>query len=248
MAASRDLVRRAGRSRVRRKKGVIDRLYTAPPPGRVVVCLDEMGPESAKSFPGQQLVHPRPEPQAVASESPPDADAAPEPGAPAGGRGAERAKQEIDYGRRGKGYIFGAFRPATGEALTHPYPSRSAANWADFLGRVEAWIPAEVERVYAIVDNLNAHRAVDVLLFALALARWEFVFQPVYAAYLNLIEPWWKVLKSLALKGRRFETWEEVCRAVEEATGYWKVHRHPFVRGRHPRPAHINVVGESGLP
>jgi hypothetical protein len=23
-----------------------------------------------------------------------------------------------------------------------------------------------------------------------------------YAAYLNLIEPWWKVLKSLALKGR----------------------------------------------
>jgi hypothetical protein len=36
--------------------------------------------------------------------------------------------------------------------------------------------------------------------------RWEFVFQPTYAAYLNLIEPWWKVLRSLALKGRRFET------------------------------------------
>ena len=31
-----------------------------------------------------------------------------------------RAKQEIDYGRRGKGYIFGAFEPATGEALTAP--------------------------------------------------------------------------------------------------------------------------------
>src|SRR3954462_7434026 len=24
-------------------------------------------------------------------------------------------------------------------------------------------------------------------------------------AYLNLIEPWWKILRSLALKGRRFE-------------------------------------------
>jgi hypothetical protein len=56
-----------------------------------------------------------------------------------------------------------------------------------------------------------------------------------YAAYLNLIEPWWKVLKSLALKGRRFETWEEVCRAVEEATGYWNQHRHPFVWGRRRR-------------
>ena len=84
--------------------------------------------------------------------------------------------------------------------------SRSAANWADFLGHVEAWVAPEVERVYAIVDNLSAHRATDVLLFSLAYPRWEFVFQPKYAAYLNLIEPWWKILRSLALKGRRFET------------------------------------------
>jgi transposase len=231
VAASRDLVRRAGRSRVRRKKGVIEALYTAPPQGSVVVCLDEMGPQSAKSFPGQQPVH-----------------AAPRPGADGQVQPAERAKQEIDYGRRGKGYIFGAFRPATGEALTHPYPSRSAANWADFLGRVEAWIPAEVERVYAIVDNLQAHRAVDVLLFALAFARWEFVFQPRYAAYLNLIEPWWKVLKSLALKGRRFETWEEVCRAVEEATGYWNKHRHPFVWGRRRRHRPRRRPGIAAVP
>ena len=40
---------------------------------------------------------------------------------------------------------------------------------------------------------------------ALSHPRWEFVFQPKYAAYLNLIEPWWKVLRSLALKGRRFD-------------------------------------------
>jgi hypothetical protein len=43
--------------------------------------------------------------------------------------------------------------------------------------------------VYAIVDNLEAHRASDVLLFSLGHPRWEFVFQPKYAAYLNLIEP-----------------------------------------------------------
>ena len=57
----------------------------------------------------------------------------------------------------------------------------------------------------------------------------------MYAAYLNLIEPWWKVLKSLALKGRRFATWEEVCRAVEEVTGFWNRHRHPFIWGRRRR-------------
>jgi transposase len=70
---------------------------------------------------------------------------------------------------------------------------------------------------------------------ALAHPRWEFVFQPKYAAYLNLIEPWWKILCSLALKGRQFATWEEICAAVEAATAYWNAHRHPFVWGRRRR-------------
>lgn len=183
-----------------------------------MICLDEMGPESAKSFPGQELIHARPTPR-------PDGQPAP----------AERAKQEADYGRRGKGYIFGAFRPATGEAFAAPYPGRTIANWTDFLERVDAWLPRDAAQVFAIQDNLSTHRATDVLLFSLAHPRWQFVFQPTYAAYLNLIEPWWKILRSLALKGRRFETWEEVCQAVRDATMYWDRHRHPFVWGRRRR-------------
>jgi transposase len=187
-----------------------------------VVNLDEMGPEAAKSYSGQMLVH--------------QAD---------GRRPAERARQEADYGRRGKGYVFGAFQPATGEALTETYASRSAVNFADFLDKVDMWLPSDIERIYAILDNLSAHRATDVLLFALAHPRWEFVFQPKYAAYLNLIEPWWKVLRSLALKGRRFETWDELRQAIHDATAYWNAHRHPFVWGRRRRhqPRRASGVG-----
>lgn len=148
---------------------------------------------------------------------------------------ATRAKQEIDCGRCGEGYIFSAFKPADGEAFTHPYPSRSAVNFPDFLERVDAWIPADIERIYAIMDNLSAHRATDVLLFALFHPRWEFVFQPKYAAHLNLIESWWKIPRSLALKGRRFESWEELSDAIQQATAYWNAHRHPFVWGRRRR-------------
>jgi DDE superfamily endonuclease len=231
VAQGRDLVRRAGGPAVRRKEGATERLHTKPPEGSAVVDLDEMGPESAKSFPGQRVVH-----------------AEPRPGADGQVRPAERAKQEIDYGRRGKGYIFGAFIPATGEALTHPYQSRSSANRADFLERVGAWLPAEAERVYAVLDNLQAHRATDALPLALACPRWEFVFQPKYAAYLDLIEPRWKVLRSLALKGRRFETWEEVCRAVEEATAYGNKHRHPFVWGRRRRHRPRRQPGVAAVP
>ena len=83
------------------------------------------------------------------------------------------------------------------------------------------WLPPAATRVYAVLDTLSAHRSTDALLFSLAHPRWEFVFQPVAAAYLNLIEPWWKVLRSLALKGRRFDTWEQVADAVAKATAYW---------------------------
>ncbi len=219
-----------------------------------------MGPESAKSFPGKELLafptsnqtHPAGsrEPQVCAEPAPatedcgpatvrscqePEANAEPAPATEGHGPPAPRAKQEADYGRRGKGYIFGAFQPATGDAFTAPYTSRSAANFADFLGKVDEWVPEDVERIYAILDNLSAHRATDILLFSLGHERWEFVFQPKYAPYLNLIEPWWKALRSLALKGRRFETWEQLCEAIAEATNYWNKHRHPFVWGHRRR-------------
>ena len=64
----------------------------------------------------------------------------------------------------------------------------------------------------------------------------------------NLIEPWCKVLRSLALAGRRFETWDEVCEAVAQATDYWNAHRHPFLRGRCRRHRPRRQPGIALLP
>ena len=97
--------------------------------------------------------------------------------------------------------------------------------------------------VYLILDNLSTHHAPDVLLFAARHPTWTLVYQPVYAAWLNLIEPWWKTLRSLALKGRRFDTWDAICDAVREATAYWNAHKHPFVWGRRRRHRHRRKPG-----
>ena len=190
-----------------------------------MICLDEMGPESARSHPGRRLVR---------------AD-------PTGAR-RTRATQEIDYGRRGMGYVFGVFEPATGQALTAPYVGRTIASWIAFLDQVDAWVDPAVARVYAILDNLSTHRAMDVLLWSLTHPRWECVFQPTYAAYLNLIEPWWKILRSLALKGRRFETWDEIWTAIERATSSWNTHRHPFVWGQRKRRGSPRSAGIGTIP
>lgn len=136
----------------------------------MLVDLDEMGTLSAKRYPGVRRV--------------PIREAGPH------GPHEGRAKLESDSGRRGTGYVFGAPQAAPGEAFTAPYAGRTIANFVDFLERGDAWRPPAAERVYAILDNLDAHRATDVLLVNLAHPRWQLVFQPKYAACLDRIEPW----------------------------------------------------------
>lgn len=118
-----------------------------------MICLDEMGPEAAKSHPRHRVIRPDPT-----------------------GERRVRASQDVDYGRRGSGYVFGTFEPATGKVFTVPYSGRTIVNWVDFLDRVDGWLDATVGRVYAVLDNLSTHRTLDALLWALTHPRWGFVF------------------------------------------------------------------------
>jgi transposase len=52
----------------------------------------------------------------------------------------------------------------------------------------------------------------------------KLLFIPKYACWLNLIEPWWKQLRSLALKGRWFADVDEIIEAVVQATAYSNAH------------------------
>jgi len=89
------------------------------------------------------------------------------------------------------------------------------------LEKVTSEFPAE--RWLIIEDNLGIHTSRQT---QLALAAWPEIqvqFIPKYACWLNLIEPWWKQLRSLALKGKRFETLGELTEALEAALDYWNV-------------------------
>jgi hypothetical protein len=96
--------------------------------------------------------------------------------------------------------------------------------------------------------HLNVHRATDILRFSLAYPRWELVFGPTIAAYLNLIELWWNILRSSALKGRRFETWDEIVTAVAAATAYSNARRRPFAWGRRRRTNPVVRQAPHGFP
>jgi transposase len=77
--------------------------------------------------------------------------------------------------------------------------------------------------------HLTTHLSRDTQTALLAWPEVELLLLPKYACWLNLIEPWWKQLRSLALKGRRFEDVDEIIEAVVQATAYWNAHRYPYV-------------------
>lgn len=148
-------------------------------------------------------------------------------------QGDHRATFEPDYGRRGKLWTHGAFEPATGPAAIVISPGRDSASHIRLIETVMCQFPAD--RWLLIEDNLVIHSSRQV---QLALAAWpevQILFLPKYACWLNLIEPWWKQLKSLALKGQRFETLDEITQALLEAEEYWNAHRHPYVWKKRPQ-------------
>ena len=136
-----------------------------------MICLDEMGPESAKSFRGRAW---------CAATRTDRGDGAP----------PRRSTTAARLWLRLRG-----LRTGHGRDAHPPYPGRTTANWVDFLDRVDGWLdPAADARLRRAGQPVRPPRRGRAAL-ALAHPRWEVVFQPTYAAYLNLIEPWWKVLR-----------------------------------------------------
>jgi hypothetical protein len=150
--------------RLRRKKGAIIRASTQPVLARRVIGLDELGPVSAKTYPGEV-------------------------------------------------WTCG--------------PRRDSASFIQLLERVPRTYPAREWRL--ITDNLTTPLSPETQAALLAWPEMHLLLLPKYACWLNLIEPCWKQLRSLALKGRRFEGINEVIEAIVQATMYWNAHRHPYL-------------------
>lgn len=123
-------------------------------------------------------------------------------------------------------WVHGAFEPATGEATFILSDRRDSASHIRLLEKVIATFPAD--KLLLIEDNLSTHVSRNT---KIALAAWpeiQVLLLPKYACWLNLIEPWWKQLRSLALKGRRFENQAELEDALWQALAYWNRHRYPY--------------------
>jgi transposase len=190
--------------------------YLTPPPQTRVICLDELGPLAVKTYPGAEWKGDN-----------------------------QRATFEPDDGRRDiPVWVQGAFEPATGQASFILSDKRDGASHIRLLEHLLTAFPSD--RWLLIEDNLSTHKSRDVQTALLAWPEVQVQFIPQYACWLNLIKPWWKQLRSLALKGRRFESRTELQSALTDALAYWNAHKHPYRWKKVPQSQPTLLLGGFG--
>lgn len=129
--------------------------------------------------------------------------------------------------------MFGALRVRDGRTLTQTTASRNTAGYLELLQAVERANPTG--DVYLIADNLSSHTSGPIRDWLAAHPRLRHAFIPVGAAWLNLIEGWWRLLRRAAFAGQCFANWGEIARAVRVATHQLNARASPWIWGRPPK-------------
>ncbi len=200
------------------KRDAIIQLYREPPEGSAVVCLDQLGPISLRTTPGHQYA-------ATTGEEP---------------------RHDAEYKRRGTIYTMGALLPHLGTVFARSFQRYNSLVLIWFLGSFLRVLPADVRTVYIILDNASAHTAKRV-------ADWlkkhwsettanaatgqrgkqvHLVFLPSKSAWLNLIEPFWRIMREEMINGSDFQERAEFRTALQQYIGYYTRFGRPFIWGR----------------
>jgi transposase len=192
------------------KAAAVCRLYTKPPAGATVLCVDEKTQIQAlrRRFPLRW----------------------PKPGEP--------GRFEFEYRRGGVLALIGAFDVATGEVFAQCREHRSAADLVAFMEAVAERYPTGI--VYIVWDNLDIHRDGKDGRWKAFNARhgnrFRFVFTPKHASWLNQIEIWFSILQRRVIRYGDFVDVNDLARKLLAFIRHWnRVEAHPFrwtFRGR----------------
>lgn len=138
------------------------------------------------------------------------------------------------YARHGYRWAYGALQHRAGRVFLETAATRNTASWLHFLDGLEDFVP--VGEAYLIVDALPLHWTLETMLWNWGHPRFHFVPLPKAAAWLNLIEGFWKILDQRALDERECGSPEEVDTALQAGVDDWNQQPTPFLWGRPPKP------------
>ncbi len=181
------------------RAGAVCRLYLDPPPGTVLVSIDEKTGIQAKSRTHPQI-----------------------PGRP--GRDARR---EFEYVRHGTVSIVAAMNVATGQVIAERIARNDSVTFIRFLSVLDQ-CTAPGLRIHLIMDNGSSHTSKATRAWIAAHPRFAVTYTPKHASWLNIIEQWFSILTRKLLRRGDFTSRDDLQNRITEFTiGYNKT-AHPW--------------------
>jgi transposase len=163
------------------RAGQVCRRYLNPPPGTVLLSVDEKTGIQAKS---------RKHPQIPA-------------------RPGRDARREFEYVRHGTISVIAAMNVATGEVIAERIEKNDSATFTAFLAMLHQMIPPCL-RIHLIMDNGSSHTSAATRAWLAAHSRFAVTHTPKHASWLNMIEQWFGVLTRRLLRRGDFASRDDL--------------------------------------
>ncbi len=142
----------------------------------------------------------------------------------------------LDYERGlDRVWIYGALCVRDGQVLTQTAPSRNTLGDLALLRTLDrTYTDGDL---YLVADNLASHLSGPIRDWLADRPRIHHAFIPVGAAWLNLIEGWWRLFRRKAFAGESLADADDIAYVTDLATAQLNRHAQPWVWGR-PAPPH----------
>jgi transposase len=181
------------------RAGQVCRLYLNPPPGTIVISIDEKTGIQAKS-----RTHP---------EIP--------------GRPGHPARREFEYRRHGTVSVIAAMNVATGEVIADRIARNDSVTFIRFLVLLDQCTPPHL-RIQLIMDNGSSHTSKATRAWVAAHSRFSVTYTPKHASWLNMVEQWFSVLTRKLLRRGDFASREDLEAQITEFTVKHNKTAHPY--------------------
>lgn len=181
------------------RAGAVCRLYLGPPPGTLLISIDEKTGIQAKTRTHPDL-----------------------PGRP--GRAARR---EFEYVRHGTVSIIAAMNVATGQVIAQRIRRNGSAAIIRFLVQLDQCTPPGL-RIHLIMDNCSSHTSKATQTWIAAHPRFSITYTPKHASWLNMVDQWFSVLTRKLLRRGDFASQQDLEAQMTEFTVNHNETAHPY--------------------
>lgn len=181
------------------KAAAICDLYRNPPPGAVLLSVDEKTGIQAKSrkYPTRPVA----------------------PG--------RRARREFEYVRHGTVSLMAAMNVVDGTVLAKIIDRNDSATFIEFLTEIDAAIPPHLD-IHLVMDNGSSHVSKATKAWLAAHPRFHVHHTPTHASWLNMVEIWFSILTRKVLRRGEFDTRQHLADKIIEFACRYDDNAKPF--------------------